>query len=748
MVPDALVAVESFPLTINGKLDKGALPDPDFCDEEGYVAPSTETERVICRIWEEVLGLERVGVRSDFFRIGGNSILAIQVSHRMSKALGCDVRVADVFKYKTIAEIISHSLGRTGIDIPKKDTTESALSFAQERLWFIEQYERGTNAYHMPVLLELDKSTDIAGVKYALQQVVSRHEVLRSTIVQGDHQRHGIQIVHEEPLFMEEVVLSNKEDYEPLIKEDVNRPFDLSGAYPLRVKFYRIQSEGTVTEKSGWDKTVLLINMHHIASDGWSMGIFHRELLAYYEAYIKKDTGFSLPALEIQYKDYALWQRSYLTGEVLEKQIRYWKDKLSGYQTLELPTDYARPADTDYRGSSEYFKLNKAVSGRLRALAKDNGVTLHSVMLGSISILLSKYTGQQDIVIGSPIANRQYRQTEGLIGFFVNTQVNRTLLNKSQSYEELIRQVHLGQIEAQRYQDLPFEKLVDELGVERDASRHPVFQVMFGVQRFGTQRNIDAEQNSYFKPFQSEITYEVAKFDLSIFIDDSQEELTGQVSYATSLFGKERIVRFIDHYVHLLDGLTAAPKQPYSQLSVLGAEEYDQIVYGWNETGREYPEDQTVYELFEEQASRTPEGTALVYEGEELSYRELNERSNQLARHIRKAYKARTGESLGADTLIGLYLDRSLEMVIGILGVLKAGGAYVPMDPGYPQERIDYILEDTGAALVLSQRGLSQTTSTELPGEKVICIDLTEALYKEEQTGNLPSTADQQPWPM
>ncbi|MEP7141396.1 MAG: amino acid adenylation domain-containing protein [Ferruginibacter sp.] len=737
MIPGAMVQMESFPLTINGKLDKRAMPDPDFSSEE-YVAPVTEKEETVCNIWQEVLGLDRVGITDNFFRVGGNSILAIQVSHRMSRALGCDTKVSDVFKYKTILQLLTYGLGRTVVSIPKSGANQSALSFAQERLWFIEQYEQGSNAYHIPMVIELDADTDLAGIKYAIQQIISRHAVLRSTIEHGVSGEHGIQRMHEEPLLMEEITVTDKQDFRSLIEEDINRPFDLSVEYPIRVNFYTIQS-ADATMESPVSRTVLLINFHHIASDGWSIDIFQKEWAAYYEAYINTNTHFSLPALEIQYKDYAVWQRTYLTGDILKKQLSYWKDKLSGYQTLELPTDYVRPGKIDYSGSSLGFKLNEQTSQKLRALAQRYGVTLHSVLLSSINILLGKYTGQEDIITGSVIANRQYPQTESLIGFFVNTQANRILLSRSQSFVELVQQVYDDQAEAQLYQDLPFEKLVEELGVERDLSRHPVFQVMVGLQSFGNREMAAGEEEkNYLKTFQTEDVYEVAKFDLSFFIVDASGELTIQISYATALFRKDTIARLIDHYTHLLNQLAEAPEKSYSQLSLLSPAEYDQVVYQWNTTGNDYPKDKTVARLFQEQVEKTPDKAALVYEGFQLSYKQLNEKSNRLARHIRDQYQQRTNQPLAPDTPVALYLDRSLEMVIGILAVLKAGGAYVPMDTSYPQERIDYILHDSRAKLILGKRRPADNNNIQLPQEKVLYVDLAEALYDIEDSSNLP----------
>jgi amino acid adenylation domain-containing protein/non-ribosomal peptide synthase protein (TIGR01720 family) len=726
MVPAVYVRLEHFPLTVNGKLDKMKLPDPEFGSEESYVGPSTELEEKMCLIWQDVLGISRVGVQDDFFRIGGNSILAIRVSHRMSETLGVEIKVADVFKHKTISRLLLYQLGKDQVIIPRSVGDSNALSFAQERLWFIEQYEEGSNAYHIPIVLELLDGVDVEGIKYAIGRIVSRHEVLRSTIDMSADQR-GIQVVHTEALQVESISVSAG-NFESILKAEINDPFDLRTEYPVRVKVYDLNPDG---------RRILLINIHHIASDGWSMGVFQSELLMYYESYVRKDNAFSLPALEIQYKDYAIWQRSYLSGDLLKDQLGYWVNKFAGYQNLSMPTDYVRPSQVSYRGSYESFIISKEVSDCLRSLSRKHGVTLNSVLLSSIKILLSKYTGQEDIVVGSPIANRHHRQTENLIGFFVNMQASRTILNGSESYSDLVVKVHQDQIESQRYQDLPFEMLVDALAVERDPSKHPIFQVSFGLQSFSSGEESSSSQANYFKAYTLGDAYEVEKFDLSFYIDDSAAELNGQVSYAVSLFTRSTISRMIGHYVRLLTQLAENPAQPYSQINLLSSGEYSQIVEQWNRTEKPYRQEATLHELFYEQVARSSESVALVYGDSRLSYGELNQRSNQLARYIRQQYLRKTGEELKADTLIALCLDRSPEMVIGILAVLKAGGAYVPIDPEYPQERIDYMLEDTGAQLVLTHQEIVDRGSVVLPSEKVLLIDLTSALYQSESSSDL-----------
>ncbi|WDF57316.1 non-ribosomal peptide synthetase [Mucilaginibacter sp. KACC 22063] len=734
MIPVALVPLEAFPTNANGKLDRRALPDPDFSAlPDNYEAPNTATEAELSKIWQETLGVEKVGITDDFFKLGGNSILAILVSHRMSKVTGQDIKVADIFKYRTIAQLIPQLDKQCEITIPVSHGNTGELSYAQERLWFIEQYEQGTNAYHMPDVYELQSPDDIDGLKYALQQVVARHEILR-TIIKQSPDGQATQEVRNEPLPIEEILVTDGRDYEQLIKDEINRPFELTKEYPIKAKFYIIQSQdGEPAQR----KIFLMVNIHHMASDGWSENIFQKELAAYYEAYINNDAGFNLPPLEIQYKDYAAWQRNYLKGEVLKRQMDYWKEKLCGYQTLELSTDYPRPQNISYNGAHYSFTIKKQLSNKARMLARHYGVTLNTILLSAMNVLLGKYTGQDDIVMGSPIANRHHRQTEDMIGFFVNMQVNRTLLHAGQTFAQLVQDVNRQQVEGQTYQDLPFIRLVDEMGVERDPSRHPIFQVVFVAQNFGNQNKASRHLKKYINPHHAADVYEVEKFDISVFIDDGKEELGGLISYATSLFHKDTIVRLTEHYIYLLDQLVSAPDNIYSQVNLLLPEEYDRIIHKWNATEKTYAKEKTICRLFEEQVERTPGNTALVYDGRSVNYKELNEKSNKLARHIRVQHKLRTGQDMKSDNIVALCLDRSIELTIAILAVLKAGGAYAPMDPCYPKERLNFQIEDTGAAIVLTQKYLG--LNSKLPVEKIVYIDLEEAFYTTENKSNLES---------
>ncbi|WP_420574203.1 amino acid adenylation domain-containing protein [Kordia sp.] len=556
-----------------------------------------------------------------------------------------------------------------------KTSEKHSLSFAQERLWFIEQYEQGTNAYHIPLLVELAENTAIHRLKEAIQQVVQRHEVLR-TIFQQEDERY-VQLVLNEELKIHEHSHQNT-NIEAQIVKDINTPFDLQKEFPIRVNFYQEA-----------ENTKLLITIHHIASDGWSEDILLKEIDAIYK-------GKKLPNLDIQYKDFSTWQRAYLQGELLENQQAYWREKLAGYEPLAMPTDNNRPKQIEYAGADELFTLPSDLSNKLRDLSKAQGCTMYTTLLSGFYILLHKYTGQDDIILGTPIANRHYAEIQDLIGFFVNSLALREQLDKESTVEELLTQVQANLIEAQRYQDIPFEKIVETLGVVQDSSRHPVFQVMFGVQSFGGETVCDV-----FKELPLKDTYAIAKYDISCFLDDSQDEIQGSFNYATSLYEEATIQRMINHYKLILAQMVGEETKKLQDYSIVTAAEYQQIVIDWNQTAANYPKDKTIHELFEAQVLQTPEKIAIVFEDKELTYAELNAKANQLARYIQSQ------TNVTPDTLIALCLDRSLETMIGILGILKSGAAYVPIDPEYPTERINYILEDTKTDLMLTQSHLA-----------------------------------------
>lgn len=702
MIPNHLVAMKEFPLTVTGKLDKKALPDPTMdTNKDNYTAPDNEIESTLCKIFASILGsqIERISTTADFFRLGGNSILATHISHKISQAFITELKVADIFKYKTVKNLAEYLINNSQklelIHIPTSTVKHSLLSFAQQRLWFIEEYEEGSNAYNIPILYQIPPNINLDGLKYALQNIIKRHEVLRSTINELEQTHYNAtQIVHEAELEIQEEILTQKiteVKFNTIIKKEIQQPFDLRHKYPIRIKIYKkkLSIKNDITHK---EERFLLVNMHHIASDGWSIEIFEKELFEFYCAFIEK-RSVNLPLLEIQYKDYAVWQRSYLANDsiVLKEQLAYWKKKLMGYRELDLTLDYSRPTHKDYSGANMFFYIPVTLSTKLRELTKLKGTTLHTILLSIFNILLSKYTNQEEIVIGSPIANRHHQQTENLIGFFVNTQVHRTVIKKNQTFANLLKETHKNQIEAQLHQDIPFEKLIDELKVEREVSRHPIFQVMFGVQSFGAS----SDNNNILVRTNLANNYRVAKFDLTLMLDDKLETIRGNFNYATSLFKNSTIKCFEKYYIHLIKQLLDEPNKIIKDISLLTQDEFHKIVYAWNKTTKKYP-DSNIQQLFEEQVARTPDNVAIVYENIKLTYQELNIRSNQLAHYLRKAYKIKGND------LIALFLDRSEDMIIAILAVLKSGAAYVPMDPSYPDERISYILKNTQTKIILT----------------------------------------------
>lgn len=574
------------------------------------------------------------------------------------------------------------------VEVPQ---LEQKLSFAQERLWFIDKFEEGTAVYNIPMFFELTEEINVMILESSLKKVIQRHAILR-TLIKEDKDGNGYQEVvnlDKIPVDIKRIKVLDKTKLEEAFAEELSYVYKLDSECPIRISLYEEKSEC---------KCYLGIVVHHIAFDGRSAGIFLRDLQSYYQ-------DIALPELSIQYKDFALWQRVYLNGERLEKQLSYWKNNFYNYVPLNLVTDKTRPSKIDYSGADINFKLNKEVSNGLRALAKSCRVSLYSILLSGYCLMLKVYSNQNDIVLGSPAANRHYDQIEELIGFFDNILALRVRVDSNLSIKEFIERVAQIVIEAQLHQDLPFEKLVEALQIEKDINHHPLFQVMFGVQSFGNQED---NKNKFLIPYKVVYRVKVAKFDLSTFIDDSKEILQGWFNYAISLYHKETIERFVDTYKEILKQFsvlaidTLNTEKRISELQYINGEDYNKIVYKWNETDKKCPNDKTLQELFEEQVQRTPDNVAVLYEDIQLTYQELNHQANQLAHYLRNSYQ------IQGDDLIALCLDRSEQMLVVMLAVLKAGAAYVPIDPAYPDERIKYMLDDTKTKIILTNKIYSE----------------------------------------
>src|SRR5215208_1276610 len=579
------------------------------------------------------------------------------------------------------------------------------LSFSQQRLWFLDQLQPGNAFYNISRNFLLKGPLEIQALEQSLNQIIKRHELLRTSFknVEG----HPVQIISP-PQHLNLIVVNledhNEEDREAksysLIAELASQPFDLGHGPLMRVKLLRLSDE----------EHVLVLAMHHIISDGWSAGVFFKELSALYAAYAAGEES-PLPELPVQYADYAVWQREYLSGEVLNAQVEYWRERLTGAApVLELPADRVRPAVQSYRGAAARFEVSREVSEGLKELAHAEGVTLFMTLLAAFKVLLYRYTGQADIVVGSPIAGRTRAEVEHLIGFFVNTLVLRTDLSGAPGFRELLGRVRETALGAYAHQDVPFEKLVEELQPERDLSRSPLFQVMFALQNAPQESlRLEGLTLSYLKTESG-----VAKFDLSLFMADSSEGIKGALEYNTDLFERETVERLLGHFRILLEAIVREPQRAVTELPLLSEAERQQLLVEWNETEVETGGDSCIHHMFEEQVARTPAATALVFEDEHLSYAELNARANQLAHHLQSL-------GVGPEVLVGILMERSVEMVVSLLAVLKAGCAYVPLDPQYPAERVSFMLAETAAPVLLTQQRLLPS----LPAHEaqVICVD-------------------------
>jgi amino acid adenylation domain-containing protein len=572
------------------------------------------------------------------------------------------------------------------------------LSYSQQRLWFLDQWEPMSPLYTMFRVVRMTGSLNIESLHKSLDVIVARHEVLRTTFAAVDG--NPMQQTREDvavPLPLIDLAAKpeseRQAEMQRCIDEEAERPFDLASDLMLRVSLLRLRE----------DEHVLLLTMHHIASDGWSMGIFFRELSLLYEAFCAGKPS-PLPELPIQYADFALWQKNWLQGDVLKSQLGYWKKQLaSAPARLELSAGRRRPAVQTFRGASYSFTLPSTLTQGIQSLSRGERGTLFITLLAAFATLLHRHMGGHDIVVGSPIAGRNRYEIEELIGFFVNTLVLRTDLSGNPTFRELLGRVRDVALDAYAHQDLPFEKLVEELQPERNLSHHPLFQVMFVLQNtrtpFLSLRGLTV----------SELKVErgTAKFDLSLSMVEKAGELTGAFEYNTDLFDEATIARMLGHFRTLLEGIVTDPDQRLSDLSLLTEPERHKVLVEWNANEQNYPQFTCVHEVFESQAERTPEAVAVVSASHQLTYRELNQRANQLARYLVKL-------GVGPEVRVALCVERSMEAVIGILAILKAGGAYLPLDPEYPKKRLAFMLEDSGAQVLLTQsKLLSQPNMTD-----------------------------------
>ncbi|MCF3609346.1 amino acid adenylation domain-containing protein, partial [Planktothrix agardhii 1033] len=693
-----------------------------------FVAPRTPLEKAIASLFIEVLKLDRVGIDDDFFVLGGDSLQATQLISRIRTSLKVELPLPSIFTATTVTTLAQEieqwgqkNLELTALTIlPRTGDAQIPLSYAQQRLWFLDQFQPNSALYNIPLALRLEGNLNQVALEQALQTIIERHEALRTNfltiegkptqIIQTET-NWTISIVHplQPPRKSEREITCQQ-----LINTQAIQPFDLATEPLIRVTLLTLSQ----TEQ------VLLVCMHHVVSDGWSMGVFVQELAVLYDAYTQGKLS-PLAPLPIQYADFALWQRQWLQEDVLETQLAYWQKQLAGATTfLPLPTDKPRPAVQTFVGAHQEFILSPELSQKLTKLSQEQGVTLFMTLFAAFDVLLYRYTGQTDILVGTPIANRNHSEIEGLIGFFVNTLVLRTNLAENSSFEQLLAQVREVALEAYSHQDLPFEMLVEALQPERDISYTPLFQVMFVLQN----TPLSTVELTGLSISSVQVETNTAKFDLSLAMENTDAGLVGVWEYNTDLFSPDTIERMTGHFLTLLEGIVTNQKETLAELPLLTQLEQKQLLIEWNNTEVDYPANKCIHQLFEKQVERTPNAVAVVFEGQQLTYNELNCRTNQLAHYL---------QSLGvkADELVGICVERSLEMIVGLLGILKAGGAYVPLDPEYPLERLSFMLEDAAVNVLLTQQKLIN----KLPEHQaqLICLDADWELIFQFSRDNL-----------
>jgi amino acid adenylation domain-containing protein len=731
MVPAWYLELEELPLTPNGKVDRKNLPAPETVRlglAQPFVAPRSHLEEMLAGLWMQILNLDQVGIDDNFFDLGGHSLLATRLLSRVRQSLDVELRLDQLFSAPTIAgmakQVEAAQLSAGQLQVPPIVAVEHSealvLSYPQLRLWFLDQLEPGNPAYNIRVAVRLTGPFNLNAFERSLTEVVRRHEALRTRFVTVDGEPR--QVIAEPPPVVGAILTdlthlgeSEREaEAKRLAHVEAQTSFDLSRDLMLRAHLIRLNREE--------EESLLILTMHHIASDGWSMGLLFNELSVLYRTY-GRDELSPLPELPVQYADYAVWQRNWLQTEVLDEQLNYWEQRLAGTSgVLELPTDRPRSALAQLSwGMPYHIEWSPTLTKALRDLCRREGVTLHMLLLAAFQILLHRYTGQDDICVGTPIANRTRSELETLIGFFVNTLVMRADFSASPSFSELLKQTRQRCLEAYMYQDAPFEKIVQRVQPARKGHLSTLFQVFFQVQ------NTPMEALELAGLSLSPVSIEggMVKLDLAMTIKEAGDRLTANLRYNTELFDHATIAAMSEHLRTLLETIVSNPDQKVSQISLISSAEEDRLIEKCSPASRTYAGEQCIHRLFEEQVQRSPETTAVVDGAQRLSYRELNERANQLAHYL-------SAQQVGPESVVGICLDRSIEMIVALLAVLKAGAAYLPLDPTYPRSRLNFMLEDAGVKVLIS-RGLL-LNNLELECDALLLDQEEEEITKQEKS--------------
>ncbi|HEK0908909.1 TPA: amino acid adenylation domain-containing protein, partial [Pseudomonas putida] len=707
MLPAHILCLDSLPLTLNGKLDRAALPAPTLRQED-YQAPRTALEQQVAQIWQQVLEVERVGLHDDFFALGGHSLLATQVVSRLRHGLGLQVALRTLFEQTTLQAFVA-SLTPTAdaaqpalLPVPRGEL--APLSYAQERQWFLWQLDPSSSAYNIPSALRLRGALNVPALQRSFDSLLARHESLRTTFVQtpeGAQQR-----IHAAAPLALPIETVAEAELAARVQAEVAQVFDLEQGPLLRVRLLRVAQ----------DDHVLVVTQHHSVSDGWSMQVLVEELVQCYAAF-SQDEAPTLPVLPLQYADYAIWQRQWMEAGERERQLGYWTERLAGEQFLQLPTDHPRPAEQSFRGAQLALALPDNLALGLQQRASELRVTPFMLLLATFQVLLHRYSGQGDIRVGVPVANRNRLETERLIGFFVNTQVLRAEVEPGMAFTRLLEQIRDSALEAQAHQDLPFEQLVEALHPERSLSHSPLFQVMFNHQG---ERAAEASMAQVPGLQVEALAWDshTAQFDLTLNTFESGTAWSAIWTYATDLFLPATIERLSQHWLNLLQAIVAAPEQRVGELAMLEDSERERIERQWNANGLAFDRSQCIHRLIEAQVRRTPQALAAIWGDEQLDYATLNARANRLARHL-------VSLGVGPEVRVGVALPRGMSMLVALLAVLKAGGAYVPLDPDYPAERVSYMLDDSAARVLISERSVLDALAVDGAFASVLLDELT-----------------------
>ncbi|WP_041517884.1 plipastatin non-ribosomal peptide synthetase PpsC [Bacillus subtilis] len=714
MVPAYMIEMEQWPVTPSGKLDRNALPAPDgAADAETYTAPRNVTEMKLSQLWEDVLKNGPVGIHDNFFDRGGHSLKATALVSRIAKEFDVQVPLKDVFAHPTVEGLAT--VIREGTDSPyeaikpaeKQETYP--VSSAQKRIYVLQQLEDGGTGYNMPAVLELEGKLNPERMDRAFKELIKRHESLRTAFEQ-DAGGDPVQLIHDEvPFTLQTTVHGARTEQEAAAA--FIKPFDLSQAPLFRAQIVKVSDE----------RHLLLVDMHHIISDGVSVNILIREFGELYN-------NRKLPALRIQYKDYAVWQEGFKTGDAYKTQEAYWLKQLEGeLPVLDLPADYARPPVRSFAGDKVSFTLDQEVASGLHKLARENGSTLYMVLLAAYTAFLSRLSGQEDIIVGSPIAGRPHKDLEPILGMFVNTLALRTRPEGGKPFVQYLQEVRETALEAFEHQDYPFEELVDKLELTRDMSRNPLFDVMFVLQNMD-QESLELDELCL-KPAANN-GHQTSKFDLTLYAQEqSHGLLTFQMEFSTDLYKKKTIEKWLQYFINMLLSIIKDNKAALGTINILNEDETHYLIHELNRTKIDYPRNETISRLFEMQAEQTPNAVAIVSDTQVFTYEDLNSWANQIASVLQI-------KGVGPDSVVALLTGRTPELIAGMLGILKAGGAYLPIASDLPVERIAYMLSDSGAALLL-QSEKTEKQLLDIECEQIIIEDI----QKQGETKNVDSSA-------